>query len=116
MWGAGEQDALGAAVMTFVPYVLLTIPMSIMHTFAFNSARGLVLVSIVLHGLHNHLNAVLTPNPASEAALARAGAISDLILLIVFWVVAGGLAIVFRPGDLATRPKMTARSMLQRSA
>jgi len=116
MWGAGEQNALGAAALVFIPYVLLTIPMAIMHTFAFNSARGLVLVSIVLHGLHNHLNAVLTPNPAPEEALARAGEISDLVLLIVFWVLAVGLTVVFGPDDLASRPKVTASSMLHRGA
>jgi membrane protease YdiL (CAAX protease family) len=75
MWGARGGSILGA-LMALSPYLVLTIPAAMMHTFAFNSARGLVLVPILFHGLHNHLNAVLTPNPASEEALAKRGRVT----------------------------------------
>jgi membrane protease YdiL (CAAX protease family) len=85
MWHAGPESSLLAAGLALIPYLLLTIPMAMMHTFAFNSARGLILVSIVLHGLHNQLNAFLSsPTTDSEAALARAAAISGPVLLITF--------------------------------
>lgn len=115
MWSAGPGASVLAGAMTIVPYVVLTIPMAVMHTFVFNSARGLVLVSIVLHGLHNHLNAVLdTPTTDSDAALARAAAISGPTLLIVFWLVAIGLWLKFGRSDLSARPKVTASAMLRR--
>ncbi|WP_419191822.1 CPBP family intramembrane glutamic endopeptidase [Engelhardtia mirabilis] len=113
MWGAGPDSSPLEAGLALIPYLLLTIPMAVMHTFAFNSARGLVLVSVVLHGLHNHLNAVLGPNPAEDAALARAGALSGPVLMGVFWSVAVGLWIAFRGRDLAPRGKVTASSMLE---
>ena len=115
MWGAGPDVSVLAAASAVVPYILLTIPMAVMHTFAFNSARGLILVSIVVHGLHNHLNAVLdTPTTASESAMAEAAAISGPVLLIVFWLVAIGLWLGFGRTDLSARPKVTISAMLQR--
>ena len=90
--------------------------MAIMHTFAFNTARGLVLVSILLHGLHNHLNAVLVPNPAAEEALARAGALADPVLLGVFWLIAIILWRAFGGGDLSFRTKVTASTILREDA
>lgn len=117
MWGAGPDASALAVAADIIPYVLLTIPMAVMHTFAFNSARGLVLVSILLHGLHNHLNAVLdTPTTSSEAAIAEAGAISGLVLLIVFWLVAIAIWLAFGRSDLSPRPKVTATTMLRRHA
>lgn len=115
MWSAGPDASLLAGALSILPYLALTIPMAVMHTFAFNSARGLVLVSIVLHGLHNHLNAVLdTPTTDSESALAQAAAISGPTLLAVFWVVAIGIWLTFGRSDLSARSRVTASAMLRR--
>lgn len=114
MWRSGPGRSLVAAVTVLVPYLLLTIPMAVMHTFAFNTARGLVLVSIVLHGLHNHLNSVLrTPTTTSQEALAQASSLSDPVLLMVFWLAAIGLWLALGRRNLSTRPKVTATAMLR---
>lgn len=116
MWGGGPGSSPLGAALQFLPYLVLTIPAAVMHTFAFNSARGLIPVSIVLHGLHNHLNSVLSePTAAPEANLARAEALAGPLLLGVFWVVAIALTLAFGPSSLSPRRAVTAGSMLEAS-
>jgi membrane protease YdiL (CAAX protease family) len=112
MWGAGPETSILAAGLALIPYIALTIPMAVMCTFAFNTARGLVLVPILMHGLHNHLNGVLTARPAPEEALARAGALSDPVLLILFWLFVVLLVRLLGGEDLSRRARITATMIL----
>lgn len=114
MWQAGPDVGPVAAALALIPYVVLTVPMAVMHTVVFNTARGMLLVSILLHGLHNHLNSVLgAPTTTSEQAVARADALSGPVLLIVFWGVAIGFVMVLGRATLSTRPKVTATEMVR---
>ena len=110
--GAGTAGFAGAAANALVLYPLMTIPMAVMMTFAFNSARGLVLVTILLHALHNQLNSAMSPAPAPTAALEKAGSLSGPVLLGVFWLMLVLVLVVFGRQRLARRPKVTASSML----
>lgn len=110
--GAGTAGFAGAAANALVLYPLMTIPMAVMMTFAFNSARGLVLVTILLHALHNQLNSAMSPAPAPAAALAKAGSLSGPVLLGVFWLMLVLVLVVYGRQRLARRPKVTAASML----
>lgn len=111
--GAGASGLPGAAFKAAVLYPLMAIPMAVMMTFAFNTARGLLLVTILMHALHNHLNRVIGPDPTTPPdALQRAGAMADLVLLGVFWLFVVLLLMVFGRQRLSRRQKVTAESML----
>ena len=110
--GAGVAGFAGAAMKTFVLYPLMTLPMAVMMTFVFNSARGLLLVTILMHALHNQLNAAMEPASTSAEAMARAGSLSGPVLLGVFWLVVMVLLLVVGRQRLSCRPKVTATSML----
>ena len=111
--GAGAAGLPGAAFKAVVLYPLMAIPMAAMMTFAFNTARGLALVTVLMHALHNHLNKVIGPDPATPPdALQQAGSLAEPVLLGVFWLILVLLLVVFGRQRLSRRGKVTAGSML----
>lgn len=110
-----DASALGNFLGIAIPYVLMSIPLAIAHTFAFNSARGLLLVVIIAHSLSNAFNADMGPIAGSEEQIASAGAMAGPILLLSFWVVAIALWLIFKRENLSWRSKVTAQTMLDQA-
>lgn len=109
---AGIDGLPQAVAMSLILYPLMALPVSIAFTAVFNTARGLILLPILFHGLYNELNAAMDIRAPSEAAQAQAGGMAGMVLLASVWLVAIFLLIVFGRKQLSRRPKVTATSML----
>tara|TARA_R110002049_G_scaffold23726_3_gene84091 strand:+ start:1357 stop:2286 length:930 start_codon:yes stop_codon:yes gene_type:complete len=101
-----------ALAMTLILYPLMAIPVSIMMTTVFNTGRGLILLPIIFHALHNELNASMDIHAPSEAAKAEAGGLAGIVLLVSLWIVAIVVLFIFGRKQLSRRPKITASEML----
>ena len=102
-----------ALAMTLILYPLMVLPASIMLTTIFNTSRGLILVPILFHGLHNELNAAMDIRAPSEAAEVQATGLAGMVLLASLWIVAIAVLLIFGRKQLSRRPKVTATSMLE---
>ena len=98
-----------------IPYLLLTIPLTIAHTFVFNSARGLIVVPIITHSLANAFNADMGPISGSEDQITAVAGIAGPILMASFWLVGLGLWALFKGQSLSWREKITVNLMLERA-
>jgi hypothetical protein len=109
---AGDDGLAQALAMTFVLYPLMTLPVSLMLTAIFNTSRGLILVPILLHALHNELNSAMNIRAPNEAAQAEAGGLAGIVLLVSLWIVALVIVVVFGRERLSRRSKVTTEDML----
>lgn len=94
-------------------FPISSIPAAILLAGVFNSARGLILVTVLFHALNNDLNASLSFTGA-EAAVEQASAFGIFGFLAVLWAFAILFWLVFGKKSLSYRPKVTATLMLER--
>ena len=112
----GTDGIADALMMTLVIYPLMTLPAAILQTALFNTARGLLLIPIAFHALHNELNARMDFEAPSEAALEQARGMSGIVLLGSLWLTAGLTILVLGRRNLSRRDRTTTATMLDRTS
>jgi hypothetical protein len=104
------------SVLPFPLYVAYMIPFTILVTWVFNSARGSVLIAMILHGTTNASGALLRAVPeyaVRPATTAEAAALTGriyLLLTVAMAVAATVVVLVHGPRDLSHRPRQVLRA------
>jgi membrane protease YdiL (CAAX protease family) len=99
------------SLVPFPLYLEYMIPFTILITWVFNSARGSVLIAMVLHGATNASGALMRAVPeyaVRPAAVAEAAALTEriyLLLTVAMAVAAAVVVLVHGPRDLSRRPR-----------
>ena len=108
------------SLVPFPLYLAYMIPFTILITWVFNSARGSVLIAMVLHGATNASGALMRAVPeyaVRPAAVADAAALTQriyLLLTVVMTVAAAVVVLVHGPRDLSRRPRQVLEATADR--
>jgi membrane protease YdiL (CAAX protease family) len=99
------------SVLPFPLYLAYMIPFTILITWVFNSARGSVLIAMILHGTINASSELLKAVPdyaVRPASVAEAAALTGriyLLLTVAMAVAATVVVLVHGPRNLSRRPR-----------
>jgi membrane protease YdiL (CAAX protease family) len=104
------------SLLPFPLYLAYMIPFTILITWVFNSARGSVLIAMILHGTVNASSELLKAVPdyaVRPASITEAAALTGhiyLLLTVAMAVAATVVVLVYGPRDLSRRPRQVLKA------
>jgi membrane protease YdiL (CAAX protease family) len=107
--------------LPFFLFLSYLIPFTILITWVFNSTGGSVLVAMIVHAF---MNASIVAwrglpeylaEPASAAEATARNVHVHLMLIVVLWVAAAAIVVIYGPSDLSRRPRQVLGHTEQKS-